>query len=49
MEDASPLYWIYSKFILVLGTLFPIEYFPKVLQPIINLSPIYVVSYGPAK
>ena len=49
MEDASPLYWIYSKFILVLVTLFPIEYFPKVLQPIINLSPIYVVSYGPAK
>lgn len=49
MEDANPLYWIYSKFILVLGTIFPIEYFPKVLQPILNLSPIYVVSYGPAK
>lgn len=49
MEDANPLYWIYSKFILILGTIFPIEYFPKVLQPIINLSPIYVVSYGPAK
>ena len=49
MEDANPLYWIYSKFILVLGTIFPIEYFPKVLQPIINLSPIYAVSYGPAK
>ncbi len=49
MEDANPLYWLYSKFILVLGTIFPIEYFPSVLQPIISYSPIYVVSYGPAK
>ena len=38
-----------NKFILVLGTLFPIEYFPKIMQPILNFSPIYVVSYGPAK
>ena len=26
-----------------------IEYFPKVIQPILNYSPVYVVSYGPAK
>ena len=39
----------YSKMILVVGTIFPIEYFPQALQPIIKFSPIYVVSYGPAK
>ena len=35
--------------ILVLGTLFPIEMFPKILQPIIKCTPIFVVTYGPAK
>ena len=49
IEDASPLYWIYSKFILVLGTIFPIEYFPIFLQKILKYSPIYAVSYGPAR
>lgn len=49
IEDSSPFYWIYSKFILILGTIFPIEYFPKILQKILNFSPIYAVSYGPAK
>lgn len=49
IEDANPFYWLYSKFILVLGTIFPIEYFPAVMQPILTFSPIYVVSYGPAK
>lgn len=49
IEDANPFYWVYSKIILVLGTIFPIEYFPKAIQPILSYSPIYVVSYGPAK
>lgn len=49
IEDSNPFYWVYSKFILVLGTLFPIEYFPKVIQPIIKASPIFAVSYAPAK
>ena len=49
IEDATPFYWVYSKIILVLGTIFPIEYFPKVMQPILKFSPVYVVSYGPAK
>ena len=49
MEDASPLYWLYSKFILILGTIFPIEFFPLFLQKILLFSPIYVVSYGPAR
>lgn len=49
IEDAGPFYWIYSKLILVLGTIFPIEYFPNIVQKILNFSPVYVVSYGPAK
>ena len=49
IEDAIPVYWLYSKFILILGTLFPIEFFPIQLQGILKYSPIYVVSYGPAK
>lgn len=49
MEDSSPIYWVYSKLILVIGTVFPVEYFPVAIQGIIKYSPIYVVSYGPAK
>ena len=49
IEDANPFYWLYSKLILIVGVLFPIEYFPKVVQPILNFTPVYVVSYGPAK
>lgn len=49
IEDANPLYWLYSKLILVVGTLFPIEFFPQALQGIFKYSPVYVVSYGPAK
>jgi ABC-2 type transport system permease protein len=49
IEDAAPFYWIYSKFILVIGTIFPIEFFPEILKPFIKFSPIYAVSYGPAK
>lgn len=49
IEDAHPFYWLYSKLILVIGTIFPIEYFPTAIQPILKYSPVYVVSYGPAK
>lgn len=49
IEDSGPFYWVYSKLILVIGTLFPIEYFPTILQPVLKFSPIYVVSYGPAR
>ena len=35
--------------ILVLGVLFPIEYFPGILAQIMRYSPIYVTCYGPAK
>ena len=49
IEDANPFYWLYSKFILIVGVIFPIEYFPSFIQPLLMFSPIYVVSYGPAK
>jgi len=49
IEDANPLYWLYSKIILILGTMFPIEFFPGILGTIIKFSPIYVTCYGPAK
>lgn len=49
MEDSHPIYWIYSKFLLVLGTIFPIEFFPAALQKIVMISPIYAVCYGPAR
>jgi len=49
IEDSSPFHWVYNKLILVLGTLFPIEMFPKFLRPILKCTPIFVVTYGPAK
>ena len=49
IEDSTPFHWIYDKIILVLGTLFPVEMFPKWLQPIIKCTPVFAVSYGPAK
>lgn len=49
IEDSGPFYWLYSKVILLLGTIFPIEYFPEVIRPILKFSPVYVISYGPAK
>lgn len=41
--------WIYNKLILVVGILFPVEIFPKALQPLLKMTPIYTVCYGPAK
>ena len=49
IEDSTPFHWVYDKLILILGTLFPIEMFPKVLRPILKCTPIFVVTYGPAK
>ena len=49
IEDSAPIYWVYSKIILIFGTIFPIEYFPASIQPILNYSPIYVTTYGPAR
>ncbi len=49
IEDAIPFHWIYDKLILVVGMLFPVEIFPVWAQPFIKASPIFVVTYGPAK
>ena len=49
IEDSTPIFWLYSKMILVLGVLFPIEYFPGIFAQIMRYSPIYVTCYGPAK
>lgn len=49
IEDANPFQWLYDKLILVVGTIFPVEIFPKALQPVLKLTPIYTVCYGPAK
>lgn len=49
IEDSNPIFWLYSKMILILGTLFPVEFFPGVFAQIIRYSPIYVTCYGPAK
>ena len=49
IEDSTPFHWIYDKMILLIGTMFPIEMFSQYLRPIIKCTPIYVVTYGPAK
>lgn len=49
IEDANPIYWIYSKVILIFGTIFPIELFGKLIQKLLKYSPVYVLAYGPAK
>ena len=49
IEDSSPIFWLYSKMILILGVIFPVEFFPGILAEIIRYSPIYVTCYGPAK
>ena len=49
IEDTGPFYWVYSKVILIFGTIFPIDFFPKIIRGLLSYSPIYVVSYGPAK
>ena len=55
---ASLAFWIYRIGIFILcfalafsaaGTLFPFEYFPAFLQPLIIASPIFVTCYGPAR
>lgn len=49
IEDSNPFQWIYDKLVLVIGTIFPVEIFPASVQPLLKLTPIYTVCYGPAK
>ena len=49
VEDSHPIQMVYQKFVLIFGVLFPLEMFPKFIQTIIKFTPVYGVSYGPAK
>jgi ABC-2 type transport system permease protein len=49
VEENAPFIWIYEKFMLILGIIFPVEIFPEWAQPLIRLSPIYPTVYAPAK
>ena len=49
IEDSVPMYWIYSKFTLICGALFPIEFFPEKIQKVLQFSPVFAINYGPAK
>lgn len=48
IEDAHPLYWVHSKFILILGTLFPPTFFPGIIGTIVKYSPVYASVSAPA-
>ena len=49
IEDSTPFHWLYDKLILVIGTIFPIDIFPEFIRPILQFTPIFVVTYGPTK
>ena len=49
VEDSAPFQNVYNKIILMFGVFFPMEMFPKTIQKILRFSPVYGVSYGPAK
>lgn len=49
VEDSKPFQHVYNKIVLIFGVLFPLEMFPKLVGTIIRYSPIYGISYGPAK
>lgn len=49
VEDSKPFQHVYNKFILIFGVFFPIEMFPPLIANILRFTPIYSVSYGPAK
>ena len=49
VEDSTPFQNVYNKLVLIFGVFFPMEMFPSIIRTIIRYSPIYGVSYGPAK
>ncbi|MBN2878004.1 MAG: hypothetical protein JXN65_00030 [Clostridia bacterium] len=49
VEESRPFFFIYSKFILMLGTFVPIEFFPSWLQKPLKYLPFSLVTWGPAK
>lgn len=49
IEDPEPFLWVLDKFLLVFGTVFPIEMYSNTIQTIIKFTPIYTIVYGPTK
>lgn len=49
VEDSRPFQNVYNKIVLIFGVFFPIEMFPNIIQNILKFTPVYGVSYGPAK
>ncbi len=47
--DNKPVFWIYEKFVLLIGTIFPVEIFNKSLQRLIKFTPVYSTIYSVAK
>lgn len=47
-QEAAPFAWIVQKFMMLFGLLFPVDFFPLWMQPIIRYSPIYSIMSGPA-
>jgi ABC-2 type transport system permease protein len=48
-EDNSAHYWIYSKLVLMLGLMLPVEYFPDRLEAVVRFLPFSYITYGPAR
>lgn len=49
MEENSAVYWIWSKFLLVFGTLLPLELLPASWQPWARLTPFPWILWAPAR
>ncbi len=48
-EDNSAYFWIYSKLVLMLGLMLPVEYFPDRLEAVVRYLPFSYITYGPAR
>ena len=44
IEDSNPFFWLYSKMILVIGTLFPVEFFPSFILSLGGLPRFFLGS-----
>ncbi len=50
IEETGPVYWIYQKFIFIVGGLFvPLEFFPPIVLRIFKYSPFTYMNYFAAK
>jgi len=49
VEENRPFFFIYQKLILMLGTLVPLEFFPRWMQTILRYMPFSYITWAPAK